>query len=603
MKTAIITLWLSLAAIIMGCAHIVPSEKMPEKKPLYLVQKEFHRGLWVRAVSTASPDSITRIIQIAEKLGVTDIYVQVVVAGYAYYDSQLLPRSQYLSEVSGSQYDPLAALIKAVKNRPIRIHAWVNALLVWSLKEQPDSARHVLYTHPEWFISDINRTSMADYSHEEWSDLGLEGLYLNPALPEVQEHMKNIGREIVSNYPVAGVHLDFIRYPGTFWGLPDNDTSALFAGLDGYTLRWLNLTRYPQLPFPLRWKTWHYWKINEQREKALFHLIEGVRSIIREDAVNPKCVLTAAVFSNPSTARFRFAQNWIDWGETLDYPVVMSYTQDILLFSDILEFTHAHRSDAVFGIGFLWPDMEDEAYWQVKEARKNNAHGICFFDYTALDTMVEYERISGKQTVETDSLFKDTSRYEPVTGMFIEVPEQMLIEKGRDMLVSEEDIEFTEYLYSLSLDLDKDLMRMDLSRDRFHKGITDDIAAFKYLDSVIFPLSDQLVEPPQREVDYEFLPWGAEDSAVVIGKAQKMKKLTQHAMVYPDGMDRLARAAFNAEPGKKETCVARNGVYVFEVTEIHKGGKNVARDSVENSLLPIYVYWTMRDKINRTLYR
>jgi len=353
----------------------------------------------------------------------------------------------------------------------------------------------------------------------------------------------------------------------------------------------------------LRWKTWHYWKINEQREKALFHLIEGVRSIIREDAVNPKCVLTAAVFANPSTARFRFAQNWIDWGETLDYPVVMSYTQDILLFSDILEFTHAHRSDAVFGIAFLWPDMEDEAYWQVKEARKNHAHGICFFDYTALDTMVEYERISGKQTVETDSLFKDTSRYEPVTGMFIEVPEQMLIEKGRDMLVSEEDIEFTEYLYSLSLDLDKDLMRMDLSRDRFHKGITDDIAAFKYLDSVIFPLSDQLVEPPQREVDYEFLPWGAEDSAVVIGKAQKMKKLTQHAMVYPDGMDRLARAAFNAEPGKKETCVARNGVYVFEVTEIHKGGKNVARDSVENSLLPIYVYWTMRDKINRTLYR
>jgi len=146
MKTAIITLWLSLAAIIMGCVHIVPSEKMPEKKPLYLEQKEFHRGLWVRAVSTASPDSITRIIQIAEKLGVTDIYVQVVVAGYAYYDSQLLPRSQYLSEVSGSRYDPLDALIKAVKNRPIRIHAWVNALLVWSLKEQPDSARHVLYT-------------------------------------------------------------------------------------------------------------------------------------------------------------------------------------------------------------------------------------------------------------------------------------------------------------------------------------------------------------------------------------------------------------------------------------------------------------------------
>jgi len=603
MKTSIIILWLSLAAIIMDCAHIIPSIKMPEKKLGYAEQKEFHRGLWVRAVSTASPDSIMRIIQIAEKLGVTDIYVQVVVAGYAYYDSQILPRSQYLSEVSGSRYDPLNALVKAVKNRQIRIHAWVNALLVWSLREPPDSARHVLYQHPEWFIRDINRTNMADYSYEEWSDCGLEGLYLDPALPEVQEQVKNICAEIASNYPVAGIHLDFIRYPGTFWGLPENDTSALFAGLEGYTLRWLTLIRYPQLPFSLRWKTWHYWKINRQRERAIFHIVEGVRSIIREHAVNPKCLLTAAVFSNPSAARYRFAQNWMKWGKTLDYPVVMSYTQDILLFSEILQFTHAHRGDAVFGIGFLWPDREDEAYWQVKEARRNHAHGICFFDYTILDTMIDSERIRDKQIVEPDSLFKDTSRYEPVTDVFTEVPDKMLIEKGRDMLVSEEDIEFTKYLYSLSLDPDKDLTRMDLSRDRFQENIAEDIAAFRYLNSLIFPLSDQLTEPPHRQVDYEFLPWGQEDSALVIEKAQKMKKLTQHAKVYPDGMNRLARAAFSAELGKKEICIGRSGVYAFEVTEIHNGGKNVTRDSVDNSLLPVYIYWTMGEKINTALYR
>ncbi len=603
MKTGITILWLSLAVIITGCAHVVPSQKMAERKILTVEQKEFQRGLWVRAVSTASPDSITRIIQVAEKLGVTDIYVQVVVAGYAYYGSQILPRSQYLSEIAGSRYDPLDALIKAVKNRRIRIHAWVNALLVWSLKEPPDSARHVLYTHPEWFISNINRKSMANYSYKEWSDLVLEGLYLNPALPEVQEHVKSICAEIASNYPVAGVHLDFIRYPGTLWGLPENDTSSLFAGLDGYTLRWLNLTRYPQLPFPLRWKTWHYWKISEQRERAIFQVIERVRSAIRESAVNPKCVLTAAVFANPSTARYNFAQNWMKWGEMLDYPVVMSYTQDILLFSDIIQFAHRHRSDAVFGIGFLWPDREDEAYWQVKEARKNNARGICFFDYTALDTMLDYEKIRGKKTAELDSLFKDTSRYEPVADVFTEVPDRMLIDEGRDMLISGEDIEFTEYLYSLSLDADRDLMRMDLSRGRFQENIREDIAAFKYLDSVIFPLSDKLIEPPHRKVAYEFLPWGTEDSVVVIEKAQKMKKLTQHATVYPDGMSRLARAAFDAEPSKKETCVARNGVYVFEVQEIHTGRNNVARTSVEDSLLPVHIYWTLREKTNKALYR
>ncbi len=595
--------WLSLLIIISGCARIVPFKELPVKRPWDIEQKEFHRGLWVRAVSIASPDSITRIIQIAEKLGITDIYVQVVVAGYAYYSSHILPRSQYLAEVSGSEYDPLDALIIAVKYKPIRIHAWVNALLVWSLRDPPDSARHVLYTHPEWFINDINRKSMADYSYEEWSDFGLEGLYLNPAHPEVQEHIENIGREIVSNYPVAGIHLDFIRYPGPFWGLPENDTSALFAGFEGHTLRWLNLTRYPQLAFPLRWMTWHYWKINKQKEKTIFQLVKGVQSTVQEHAMNRECILTAAVFANPSTARYRFAQNWLEWEETLDYPVVMSYTQDILLFSDILKFTHSHRADAVFGIGFLWPDMEDEAYWQVKEARKNHARGICFFDYTAVDTIIDYKRIRSKQTIEPNSLFKDTSRYEPVTGVFIEVPDKMLIEKGRDMLVSEEDIEFTEYLYSLSLDVDNDLLRMDLSRGRFQEMIKQDIAAFKFLDSLIFPLSDPIIEPPTREVDYEFLPWGEEDSAVVIERARKMKTLTQHTIVHPDGMNRLARAAFNAEKNKRETCIARIGVYVFEVTEIHKREKNVAQDSIHNDLLSVYKNWTLREKINTVLHR
>ncbi|MCK5258434.1 MAG: hypothetical protein KAJ69_02850 [Thermoplasmatales archaeon] len=51
--------------------------------------KGFHRGLWVRAVSIASPDSIPRILHIAQKIGITDIYVQVVVAGYAYYKSNI----------------------------------------------------------------------------------------------------------------------------------------------------------------------------------------------------------------------------------------------------------------------------------------------------------------------------------------------------------------------------------------------------------------------------------------------------------------------------------------------------------------------------------
>lgn len=169
------------------------------------------------------------------------------------------------------------------------------------------------------------------------------------------------------------------------------------------------------------------------------------------------------------------------------------------------------------------------------------------------------------------------------------------------MLVLGEDIEFSEYVLSLSLDTEEDLVRMGLSRDIFQRKIAEDVAAFKYLDSVLFPLSDRLIEPPRREVYYAFLPWGEEDSMAVIEKAKKVKKLTQHTLVYPYGMDRLARAAFSAEQNNKKTITARTGVYVFEVRQVHQGGRHVSRDSIDKELLPVYGNWTLREKIKKIL--
>ncbi len=81
-------------------------------------------------MSIASPDSIPRIIQVAENLRITDIYVQVVVGGYSYYKSEILPRSEYLAKISGFNYDPLDSLIKSFHKKNINVHAWVNAMLI-----------------------------------------------------------------------------------------------------------------------------------------------------------------------------------------------------------------------------------------------------------------------------------------------------------------------------------------------------------------------------------------------------------------------------------------------------------------------------------------
>ena len=590
-------LLLCIFLFILTCTRQVVRPQPPALKPLEISRREFERGMWVRGVSVASPDSISRIISVAQRLGITDIYVQAVVGGYAYYNSQLLPRSQYLSEISDPDYDPLAALIRAAHQKSIRVHAWVNALLVWSLKDPPDSLRHVVYTHPEWFISDVNKRSLLNFTHEEWNGIKLEGLYLDPAQQEVQTYLASICAEIVTYYPVASIHLDFIRYPGASWGLPEYDRAALFAG-NRMTLQWMELTRYPQLPLEQRWRTWQFWKLNEHRENILFETVYQVRQAIKSSAMDPHCALTAAVFANPGMARYQFGQNWMSWQDVVDYPVIMSYTQDVELFAAYVQHALTHRRDAVFGIGFLWPDMEAEAYYEVAYLRKKNCAGVVFFDFTALDTLVDFERFSHAHTVPYDSLLKDRDRYSRVNSVF-EDENTALAEQGSVLLIPGEELAFCAFLLSLSTDAQRDLARMDLNQWEFLERLHDDVAAFKYLDALVFPLGDTLVEPPYRDITYTFTEHA--HSSSMTQKSVNTDHAENHMRIYENAADPLVQTVYKTPIGKPETYERPQGTYSFVVTRVSAGGRRVARNNIEPNVLPLFLNYTIQKKVTSIL--
>ena len=563
----------------------------------------FQKGMWLRAASMASPDSIPKIIQIAKQYQITDIYAQVVVGGYSYYPSTIIPRSQYLAKTSGPVYDPFDSLIRAAHKCSIRVHAWVNTILIWSLTEPPDSMRHIYHTHPEWFIKDVQNKSMHEYSGEEWFDAGLEGLYLDPANTEVQEYLADISIEILSKYPVVGIHLDFVRYPGVWWGLPENDTTAMFAGFDAYNIRWFNLLKYPQSTFITRWMCWHYWKYAGQKEKHIHDVVQAIRRVVDQDTIHPKRLLSAAIFPNPGLARYRFSQNWMNWRETIDYPVAMSYTDDALFFSDLLNYTLNQRQDAIFGIGFIWPDMESAAYLEVKDVIKNNGAGVCYFDFTSLDTMVDFVKLNGKAATDEYPPIAENENSEQIIDVFTDLPGPEMVRAGKDLLYPKEHTEFAEFLLSLSLDQTKDLTMMDLTHHRLIEHIHDDIAAFKTLDSLVFPIGDTLFEPPTKEVFYEFLPWGDEDTTTVKVQAQNMKELTQHITVYPSMLSDISRAAFSINDGIKETFTTRRGIYVLKTNQINSGGRKLPRSSINKELLSLYLSWTIKNKVDSILVR
>ncbi|MBE0433035.1 family 10 glycosylhydrolase [candidate division WOR-3 bacterium] len=553
----------------------------------------FRRGLWVRAVSVAVPDSIPRIIQLADALDITDIFVQVVVGGYAYYNSELLPRSQYLSSVSDPGYDPLASIVKAFAATPTRVHAWINALLYWSLPGPPDSVTHVFYTRPEWFIRDVNRRSMIDYSYSMWKNCRLEGLYLDPENPEVVDFLQRICAEIVSRYPVDGIHLDFIRYPGILWGLPENDEAAVLAGIDGSEIQWCNPIRYGCWDYYMRWQAWHAWQMTRIRRHSIAHLVLQVRNTAKTYGLSRDLQLSAAVFADPGLCCYSYSQAWIEWPQDVFLPVVMAYTPSMAKFRDYLNYVALNRTAALMGIGFLWPGMVATARYQENATREAGVSGVCYFDFTALDTIQDLSML-GPDPVLDSKAESDHPAYEPVNDAFADRPPAQHVREGRVQTPQVAGLEFAAFLLSLSVDPGRDLARMGLTRDEFVDLVTQDVAAFAHLDQRVFPLGDELLEPPQRRIRFAFIDWNEGDSLGVLEKAGMTTDLNNDRLLYPAAGDPLIKAAFAAQPHSRHLLPTPAGVYVFVVDTIYERRRSVLRTDLPLTDLPVYLNWTMK---------
>ena len=106
------------------------------------------RGMWIQASFIRDPQNVEKIVQSAKSHNFNLLIVQCVVGGYAYYDSKILPKSEYIRQYK--DYDPLREFIHLCHKNGIQLHAWVNTYIVWSGDEPPKAPTHVLNLHPDW---------------------------------------------------------------------------------------------------------------------------------------------------------------------------------------------------------------------------------------------------------------------------------------------------------------------------------------------------------------------------------------------------------------------------------------------------------------------
>jgi len=373
-----------------------PAAEPARARPDPLVPASEVRGLWV--VRTALTDSarIDRMLDDAVEHGINTLLVQVRGRADAYYRSSIEPRAEALYRLR-PEFDPLDHLLSQAHARGIAVHAWIATHLVWGLGPLPQSPRHLVRAHPDWLAvpRDLARELYPlDPLHPSYLERlrawtlaqegRVEGLYSDPSHPEARRRVLAVVEDLLSRYPLDGLHLDYIRYGspqfsharGTLQAFRLDQrrrvSAELAAELDAAMttdpLAWVDA-------FPAEFSRW--------REAQITSLVSDVRERVR--SVRPGATLSAAVFADPVDARRGRFQDWPEWLESgrVDVVVPMAYTADRQRFSALTEAARsaAGSGDRVWmGLGVYLAPF-DAVIEQIALAREMGSAGVVLFSW------------------------------------------------------------------------------------------------------------------------------------------------------------------------------------------------------------------------------
>ena len=315
------------------------------------------RAVWNHSGLGAYPGDWERSAKELASAGVNIILPNMAWAGVAHYPSKILPQSKTFTQYG----DQIAQCVEAAHKYGLEAHVWK---ITWNLEGAPKE-----------FVEKI-RT-------EGRTQVSATGQALNWLCPS---HPKNVllelesSLEIVANYDVDGIHLDYIRYPGSH---------ACYC--NGCRQRFVLATRlqidkWPAAVLP---KTGtHSEKYVEWRAQQITRLVRMLHKRLRE--ADPQIKISAAVFGWYPGCITSIGQDWIAWAKAgyIDFVCPMNYTESTDYFTELLvnQLALMPKDVAIYpGIGatasnsLLTPDAVVE---QIYLSRNLGASGWTIFDYS-----------------------------------------------------------------------------------------------------------------------------------------------------------------------------------------------------------------------------
>jgi uncharacterized lipoprotein YddW (UPF0748 family) len=312
------------------------------------------------------------MVEDAARAGFTALFVQVNGRGEAYYRSDILPPTEGLGD-----YDALAAILSLARPRGLAVHAWINAFTVGSPSQRPSSPNHVQNAHPDWITWDSTGRSLLEWPPEQARRNLLGYYFLEPGLPAVADFVAAVVAEVAGRYPVDGIHLDYIRYPGPHMGYHPA-VRAEFAARHGVDPLALDAAS-PLLPL---WDDW--------RREQVTNVVRRAAAAAR--VARPGLLVSAAVLPDLGVAVKLRLQDWPRWVREgdLDFVTPMAYSASTAEVQALLAagWQAAPPQGVYPGLGAYKFGRDGQAFVaQVEAVLARQPAGLLVYSYQALQEM------------------------------------------------------------------------------------------------------------------------------------------------------------------------------------------------------------------------
>ena len=298
-------------------------------------------------------DELNRILDQLQETHINMVLLQTRIRGDVIYPSKIEPRSEFIkSTYATADYDPLQYAVEACHQRGIECHAW---FVVYPMGTEAKNKR-------------LNRT-FTELNRNHLVKTFNKNVYLDPGNPQTNVYILSLIKEIVSNYDIDGIHLDYIRYPEAAAGFPDKDTFLQYGyGKDRDDWRRENVNRlvYAVYDTVKALKPW------VQVSSSVVGMYKNIQGDSRRHW----------------TAYYSVFQDPVDWVEKgkQDFIVPMTYYSGKLFYPFVQDWASKCSDRFIIpGLGAFQMDQKESRwkpsvlYDQIKFSREVKTQGNAFF--------------------------------------------------------------------------------------------------------------------------------------------------------------------------------------------------------------------------------